>query len=123
MYDELGKLSNAWEGLEKQIKKKVYDLASVEDRISKANTDVSADVSSRTTEADHIERHVESESGQQILPMYARQRLPRRRTQEAFAESREGSQGDREAHRHREEPYESNSKLHRQTRVAVSAYR
>ncbi|KAI0780121.1 BRE1-domain-containing protein [Fomes fomentarius] len=39
MYDELGKLSNAWEGLEKQIKKKVYDLASVEDRISKANTD------------------------------------------------------------------------------------
>ncbi len=44
MYDELGKLSNAWEGLEKQIKKKVYDLASVEDRISKANTDVSDDV-------------------------------------------------------------------------------
>ncbi|KAI0745838.1 BRE1-domain-containing protein [Earliella scabrosa] len=39
LYSELDKLSAAWEALDKQVKKKVYDLASLEDRLIKINTE------------------------------------------------------------------------------------
>ncbi|KAI0743501.1 BRE1-domain-containing protein [Daedaleopsis nitida] len=39
LFDELDRLTSAWETLEKQVKKKVYDLSALEDRISKLNTE------------------------------------------------------------------------------------
>ncbi|KAI0703349.1 BRE1-domain-containing protein [Cerioporus squamosus] len=37
IYGELDKLSAAWEALEKQLKKKVYDLSAADERVSKMN--------------------------------------------------------------------------------------
>ena len=41
MYGEIEKLSSAWELLDRQVKKKVFDLSALEDRMSKLNTEVS----------------------------------------------------------------------------------
>jgi E3 ubiquitin-protein ligase BRE1 len=41
LYDEIGKLSAAWESLQGQVASKVFDLAAAEERIMKANLDVS----------------------------------------------------------------------------------
>jgi len=41
LYDEIEKLSTAWESLQAQVTSKVFDLAVAEDRIMKANLDVS----------------------------------------------------------------------------------
>jgi E3 ubiquitin-protein ligase BRE1 len=41
LYDEIGKLSSAWESLQVQVTSKVFDLAAAEERIMKANLDVS----------------------------------------------------------------------------------
>ena len=40
IYSELDKLSAAWESLEKQLKKKVYDLSAADERIGKVNLEV-----------------------------------------------------------------------------------
>ncbi len=40
IYSELDKLSAAWEALEKQLKKKVYDLSAMDERISKVQMEV-----------------------------------------------------------------------------------
>lgn len=45
LYDEIGKLSAAWESLQSQVTSKVFDLAAAEERIMKANLDVSPAVS------------------------------------------------------------------------------
>ena len=45
LYDEIGKLSAAWESLQSQVASKVFDLAAAEERIMKANLDVSLTVS------------------------------------------------------------------------------
>jgi E3 ubiquitin-protein ligase BRE1 len=45
LYDEIGKLSAAWESLQSQVTSKVFDLAAAEERIMKANLDVSPNVS------------------------------------------------------------------------------
>ncbi|KAI0302634.1 BRE1 E3 ubiquitin ligase-domain-containing protein [Russula brevipes] len=39
LYDEIGKLSSAWESLQVQVSSKVFDLAAAEERIMKANLD------------------------------------------------------------------------------------
>ena len=39
-YAELDRLSAAWEVLDKQVKGKVFDLKSMEDKVSKAGHDV-----------------------------------------------------------------------------------
>ncbi|KAI0001315.1 BRE1-domain-containing protein [Russula compacta] len=39
LYDEIGKLSAAWESLQAQVTSKVFDLAAAEERIMKANLD------------------------------------------------------------------------------------
>ncbi|KAI9511166.1 BRE1 E3 ubiquitin ligase-domain-containing protein [Russula earlei] len=39
LYDEIGKLSAAWESLQVQVSSKVFDLAAAEERIMKANLD------------------------------------------------------------------------------------
>jgi len=39
LYDEIGKLSAAWESLQVQVTSKVFDLAAAEERIMKANLD------------------------------------------------------------------------------------
>lgn len=44
LYDEIGKLSTAWESLQGQVANKVFDLAAAEERIMKANLDVSPTV-------------------------------------------------------------------------------
>lgn len=44
LYDEIGKLSTAWESLQGQVTNKVFDLAAAEERIMKANLDVSSTV-------------------------------------------------------------------------------
>jgi hypothetical protein len=41
LYDEIGKLSTAWESLQAQVTSKVFDLVAAEERITKANLDVS----------------------------------------------------------------------------------
>ena len=41
LYDEIGKLSTAWESLQAQVASKVFDLAAAEERIIKVNLDVS----------------------------------------------------------------------------------
>lgn len=41
LYAELDKLSAAWEALDRQVKSKVFDLAAMEDRLSKNALDVS----------------------------------------------------------------------------------
>jgi E3 ubiquitin-protein ligase BRE1 len=45
LYDEIGKLSAAWETLQGQVTSRVFDLAAAEERIMKANLDVSPSVS------------------------------------------------------------------------------
>lgn len=40
LYDEIGKLSAAWESLQVQVTSKAFDLAAAEERIMKANLDV-----------------------------------------------------------------------------------
>jgi E3 ubiquitin-protein ligase BRE1 len=45
LYDEIGKLSAAWESLQGQVASKVFDLAAAEERIVKTNLDVSPTVS------------------------------------------------------------------------------
>jgi len=45
LYDEIGKLSSAWESLQGQVTSKVFDLAAAEERIMKANLDVSPTIS------------------------------------------------------------------------------
>ncbi|KAH9929494.1 BRE1-domain-containing protein [Epithele typhae] len=39
LYDELDKLSSAWEALDRQVKSKVLDLAAMEERLNKLNTE------------------------------------------------------------------------------------
>lgn len=41
LYAELDKLSAAWEALDRQVKSKVFDLAAMEDRLTKNGLDVS----------------------------------------------------------------------------------
>ncbi len=41
LYSELDKLSAAWESLDRQLKTKVYDLAGLEERVSKSVVEVS----------------------------------------------------------------------------------
>jgi E3 ubiquitin-protein ligase BRE1 len=41
LYDEIGKLSTAWESLQAQVASKVFDLVAAEERIVKVNLDVS----------------------------------------------------------------------------------
>jgi len=41
LYDEIGKLSTAWESLQAQVTSKVFDLAAAEERIMRVNLDVS----------------------------------------------------------------------------------
>lgn len=41
LYAELDKLSSAWEALDRQVKSKVFDLAAMEERLSKGAMDVS----------------------------------------------------------------------------------
>jgi hypothetical protein len=41
LYDEIGKLSAAWESLQGQVARKAFDLAAAEEKIMKANLDVS----------------------------------------------------------------------------------
>jgi E3 ubiquitin-protein ligase BRE1 len=45
LYDEIGKLSAAWESLQVQVTSKVFELAGAEEKIMKANLDVSLVVS------------------------------------------------------------------------------
>lgn len=45
LYTELERLSTAWEALDKEVKNKLFDLASVEDRLSKSAIEVSFVVS------------------------------------------------------------------------------
>lgn len=45
LYDEIGKLSAAWESLQGQVASKVFDLAAAEEKIMKANLDVSPAIS------------------------------------------------------------------------------
>jgi E3 ubiquitin-protein ligase BRE1 len=45
LYDEIGKLSAAWESLQGQVTSKVFDLAAAEEKIMKANLDVSPTIS------------------------------------------------------------------------------
>ena len=40
LYAELDKLSAAWEALDRQVKSKVFDLTSMEDRLTKSGLDV-----------------------------------------------------------------------------------
>jgi E3 ubiquitin-protein ligase BRE1 len=40
LYAELDKLSAAWEALDRQVKNKVFDLTSMEDRLTKSGLDV-----------------------------------------------------------------------------------
>ncbi len=42
LYAELDKLSSAWEALDRQVKNKVFELAAIEDRLSKSAMDVSS---------------------------------------------------------------------------------
>ena len=41
LYTELERLSTAWEALDKEVKNKLFDLAAVEDRLSKSAVEVS----------------------------------------------------------------------------------
>lgn len=41
LYTELERLSSAWEALDKEVKNKVFDLSTVEDRLSKSAVEVS----------------------------------------------------------------------------------
>jgi E3 ubiquitin-protein ligase BRE1 len=41
LYTELERLSSAWEALDKEVKSKVFDLTTVEDRLSKSAVEVS----------------------------------------------------------------------------------
>jgi len=41
LYLELEKITSAWETLDRQIKNKVFDLTSLEERLSKSQMDVS----------------------------------------------------------------------------------
>lgn len=41
LYAELDKLSAAWEALDRQVKSKVFDLTSMEERLAKMGHDVS----------------------------------------------------------------------------------
>jgi E3 ubiquitin-protein ligase BRE1 len=45
LYDEIGKLSAAWESLQGQVASKVFDLAAAEEKIMRANLDVSPTIS------------------------------------------------------------------------------
>lgn len=45
LYTELERLSAAWEALDKEVQKKLFDLASVEDRLSKSAIEVSFAIS------------------------------------------------------------------------------
>lgn len=45
LYTELERLSVAWEALDKEVKNKLFDLAAVEDRLSKSAIEVSFAIS------------------------------------------------------------------------------
>jgi len=45
LYLELEKITSAWETLDKQIKNKIFDLSSLEERLSKSQMDVSGQTS------------------------------------------------------------------------------
>lgn len=40
LFAELEKLSTAWEALDRQVKNKAFDLASLEDRVSRSSVEV-----------------------------------------------------------------------------------
>lgn len=40
LFAELEKLSTAWEALDRQVKNKVFDLSSLEDRLSRSSVEV-----------------------------------------------------------------------------------
>ena len=62
LYDEIGKLSTAWESLQAQVASKVFDLVAAEERIVKVNLDVSP--SPRPTFVAYHSPRVESQGGQ-----------------------------------------------------------
>jgi hypothetical protein len=72
LYDEIGKLSAAWESLQGQVASKVFDLATAEEKIMKANLDVSPTILYGCTPYPSHSWDAESEGGQQILRSYAR---------------------------------------------------
>jgi len=44
LYLELEKITSAWETLDRQIKNKIFDLSSLEEKLSKSQTDVSGQI-------------------------------------------------------------------------------
>ena len=91
LYDEIGKLSAAWESLQAQVTNKVFDLAAAEERIMKANLDVSPTVSQGRGCPSHF-WDAESEGGQQIFRGYARKGSCRERAQASRADERKTPQ-------------------------------
>ncbi|TFK73913.1 hypothetical protein BDN72DRAFT_136978 [Pluteus cervinus] len=45
LYTEIDKLSTAWEALDRQVQSKIFDLTSMEERVSRANNDVRLTIS------------------------------------------------------------------------------
>jgi E3 ubiquitin-protein ligase BRE1 len=78
LYDEIGKLSAAWESLQVQVTSKVFELAATEERIMKANLDVGPTVSQRHAWYSSHPGDAESQGGQQVLCSYARERSCRK---------------------------------------------
>jgi len=92
LYDEIGKLSAAWESLQGQVAGKVFDLAAAEEKIMKANLDVSRTISySRSQYLSHS-WDAESEGGQQIFRGHARKGSCRERAQASRANQRKAPQ-------------------------------
>jgi hypothetical protein len=92
LYDEIGKLSAAWESLQGQVASKVFDLAAAEEKIMKANLDVSPTISYCRSQYLSHSWDAESEGGQQILRSYARKGSCRERTQAPRADQRKAPQ-------------------------------
>ena len=46
LYAEIDKLSTAWEGLDRQVKNKVFDLSNMEERVTKLSTEVGCQLTS-----------------------------------------------------------------------------
>ncbi len=88
LYDEIGKLSAAWETLQVQVTSKVFDLAAAEERIMKANLDVGPVVLQRHPRYSSHCWDAESQGRQQVLRGYARKGGRRKRAQASCADQR-----------------------------------
>ena len=92
LYDEIGKLSAAWESLQVQVTSKVFDLAAAEERIMKANLDVCPITSQRHACFSSHTWDTESQGRQQVLRCHARKGSRRKRAQTPRANQRKTPQ-------------------------------